>query len=110
MEYLWYKPAGGQMGIDKGQRESHFSFWQKCLQLSMCPLSGVWIVNTWKYRSITRSLFLGQDTQVSAPVKYSCSSGPHPTLLFAQETAQDLILISLALSNNILWGLDPLVW
>lgn len=38
-----------------------------------------------------------------------CSRCPHPTLLFAQETAQDLILISLAASNNILGGLEIVV-
>lgn len=37
------------------------------------------------------------------------SSCPHPTLLFAQETAQELILISLAASNNILSGLEIVV-
>lgn len=55
--------------------------------------------------SITRWLFLGQDTQ--NPGEIHCC--PHPTLLFAQETAQDLILISLAASNNILGGLEIVV-
>lgn len=38
-----------------------------------------------------------------------CSCCPRPTLLFVQETSQDLILISLALSNNILRGLQIVV-
>ena len=38
-----------------------------------------------------------------------CSRCPHPTLLFAQETAQDLILISSTVSNNILEGLEIVV-
>lgn len=59
--------------------------------------------------STTRWLFLGQDTQISAPVKCAASAACILPSFFAQDTAQDLILISLALHNNILWGLEIVV-
>lgn len=58
--------------------------------------------------STTRWLFLGQDTQISSPVK--CTA-PTARILpsFLHRKLQGLILISLAVRNNILGGLEIVV-
>lgn len=66
----------------------------------MGPSSGVWIVNKWKY---TVWAHLAVPRPGHTNVSLRC---PHPILLFAQETAQDLILIILAQNKNILRGLS----